>query len=137
MRSTRTRATLGIALFAATLGGVACGGSARPADVNEAAGAVETSMPTITFRNESTMMATVYAVRDGGDAVRLETISPGRTAQLRLTSVMVGAGPIRILAVPMAGGTAVSTGPLTLVRGQDLVVTMPPAANILSVLPAP
>ena len=136
MRTMRARATLA-ALVAAALGGAACGGAARSAEMDEAGGAVETAQPTITFRNESTVMATVYAVRDGGSAVRLETVSPGRTVTLRLTSGLLGAGQIRILAVPMAGGETVTTGPLTLVPGQDLVVTMPPSANILNVLPAP
>jgi hypothetical protein len=127
MRHVHARAALGIAL-AVTLGGAACTRTARPADAGP---------PLLTFNNESLDVVAVYALRPGGDAARLATVSPGRTETLRLPAGLATTGTITIVAVPLAGNRAASTGPISVGPGTRLAITMPTAQNILTVLPAP
>lgn len=127
MRSTLARLSLCIPV-AAALGGAACGHAARTADAGR---------PVLTFSNESMAVTTVYAIRPGGDATRLATVSPGRTATLRLPVSVTTAGTVTIVAVPLAGNRAASSGPISIGPGTRLAITLPTGQNILTVLPAP
>jgi hypothetical protein len=121
------RLALGLSL-ALALGGTACARTAREYDA---------SPPMLTFTNQSLDQTTVYGLRPGGDATRLATVSPGRTETLRLPAGLATAGTITIVAVPLAGNRATSTGPISIGPGTRLAITLPTSQNILTVLPAP
>ena len=129
MLGTLSRISLALSLVTAGLGGAGCSRAARE-------GPPPSGPPVVTFTNESLDMTTVYAIRSGGDAVRVGTVPPGRTERLRLPVGITNGGPINIIAVPLAGRRAASTGPLSLGPGERLSITLPVGQNILSVLPA-
>ena len=126
MRSALTRFSLIVTLAAPTVG-VACGRATQAG--------VGSGPPFLTFTNESADQTTVYAIRPGGDARRLAAIMPGRTDTLSLPATIATEGQVTIIAVPPFGNQIASTGPITLGPGLRLAIRLPPAANILSVLP--
>ena len=129
MLHTHARLVLGVSLaLALALGGTACSRMARPADA---------APPVLTFSNESLDMVTVYGLRPGGDAYRLASVSAGRTDTLRLPASLSSAGTITIVAVPLAGARAASSGQISVGSGTQLAITLPMSQNILTVLPAP
>jgi hypothetical protein len=114
--------------------GIAAGcrtpGAARSAT---AAGA-----PTVLlFSNQSQYEAGVYLVQPGGVRRRLGTVMPGRTDSLLIRPGVVPVGStVAIVARLLARSDVPSTGPFALRPGDRYVVTLPPQANILSLLPA-
>lgn len=125
MLHTRRRLTLGISL-ALALGGTGCSRMARPADATP---------PLLTFSNESLDQVTVYGLRPGGDASRLASVPAGRTVMLDLPAHLSTTGSIVIVAVPLAGNRAASSGQISVGPGTRLTITMPTNQNILTVLP--
>ena len=125
MRSALARFLLVVSI-AAPLAAVACSHAVQAGDSNP---------PLVIFRNESLDMTTVYAVRPGGDATRLASVMPGRTDTLAIPATVSGAGQITILAVPISGARAASSGPLSIGPGTRLAITLPPSQNTLTVLP--
>ena len=125
MRIAQHRPLLVLSL-ATALAGAACGRTARQFDA---------SPPVLTFVNKSLDVVTVYGLRPGGDATRLATVSPGRAEVLRLTAGLSTGGTITIVAVPLAGNRAASSGPISVHPGTRLEITLPSTQNILTVLP--
>ena len=125
MRILQRRPALALSL-AVALAGAACGRAARQLDATP---------PVLTFVNESLDVVTVYGLRAGGDATRLATVSPGRTEVLRLTAGLSTGGTITIVAVPLAGNRAASSGPISVHPGTRLEITLPSTQNVLTVLP--
>ena len=120
------RVSLCLAL-AAALGGTACSRATRTGDAGP---------PMLTFTNQSIAVATVYAIRSGGDAIRLASVTPGRSQTLDLPASISTGGTITIVAVPLAGNWAASSGPITITPGTRLEITLPTSTDILRVLPA-
>lgn len=91
---------------------------------------------TIVFHNQSTDLVDVYAVREEGNQVRLGSVGPGRTQSLAVSpTALGGTGAVNIVARILARSRAPSTGTITLREGERLEITLPPAQNILMVLP--
>ncbi len=128
MRPTLDRLCLVVVSLIALLGSAAC---------SRAVQAGEGGPPVLTFTNESLDMTTVYAMRPGGDARRIASVMPGRTDTLRIPDAIANGGQVTIIAVPLTGSRVASSGPLSLGPGVRLAITLPPAQNILTVLPAP
>jgi hypothetical protein len=133
----RTLRCLPLAVALGTLGmAAACSraGRADPAAPAEPS----PGAPVITFTNQGLDQVQVYAVRPGGDLRRLTTVASGRSETLTLPrDLTFSAGPVTIIAVPLASNRAASTGPITIRPGDRLTITMPPTQNSLMVLPAP
>ena len=113
--------------FAAAAGAAGCGprraGPAEPPAV-------------VIFRNQSLAEAAVYAVPRGGVQSRIGTVQSGRTDTLILRGSAAGSGgAVAIVARMLASQGAPSTGPLTLLAGDTVVVTLPPDGRTLTVLP--
>ena len=96
------------------------------------------SPPVITFTNQGLDQVSLYVIRPGGDMRRLTSVMGGRTETLTLPrDLAYSAGPVTIIAVPLATNRAASTGPITVRPGDRLTITMPISQNSLVVLPAP
>ena len=90
----------------------------------------------IVFDNQSLYQAAVYAVPQSGAAFRIGTVPGGRTDTLTVDgAAMPAGGSVRLIADLLAISASPRTGPLTLFPGDHLDVTLPPTANILTVLP--
>ena len=118
---------ISVGISVAALGVAACSRAGRPA----------TSSAVVSFANESLDMATVYAIRGVGEARRIGSVAAGQTETLRLPTDLTTAGPITIVAVPLAGNRAASTGQISIRPGDRLVITLPMTQNTLMVFPAP
>lgn len=91
----------------------------------------------IVFDNRSLHQAAVYAVPQSGATVRIGTVPGGRMDTLTVDGAAIPAGgTVRIIADLLAISASPRTGPLTLFPGEHLNVTLPPTANMLTVLPA-
>jgi hypothetical protein len=117
-----------LALAAAAAG---CARGARPS-----AGA-STDPAVVIFSNQSLQEADVYAVPRSGTRVRIGTVQAGRTDTLTVGGSALAGGAVTIVASLLAVGSAPRTGPVTLLPGDRIAVTLPPSMNSLSVLPAP
>ena len=92
----------------------------------------------IVFQNESLYEAAVFVVPRGGAQLRIGTVQPGRTDTLRVRGAsLAGSGAVSIVARVLAVSRTPSTGSITLLPGDRMVVRLPPDAYSLSVLPAP
>ena len=134
-KNTSTARTLVLALAAAaTLG--AC---ARRDPLGEPDAPVYPNAPVvIRFENQSQAQASVYIVPRGGLERRVATVQPGRTETIRLARDAWGAaGAVNIVARLIGSGATPSTGQVSFTPGLRLQVTLPSAANTLTVLPAP
>lgn len=118
-----------IAAAAVALALVACGG--RRAAMEPAAPAF------LVFENQTLFEATVFATARGGVPRRVGIVAPNRTETLALRGdvLAAGAGGVTITARLLADRRTPTTGPLTVRPGDRLRVTLPTAANILSVVP--
>jgi hypothetical protein len=93
---------------------------------------------TIIFTNQSQDQADVFAVPSGGGTMRIGTVFPGRTDTLTLPRGSVSAGTrVNFVARLLARSMAPSSGLVSIQPGDWLSITLPPSANVLSVLPAP
>ena len=119
-----------VAALAVVLAVVACGG--RRGSV------VPTAPAFVVFENQSLFEATVFATARGGVPRRVGIVSPNRTDTLALTGDVLavgGAGGVTISVRLLADRRTPSTGPLTVRPGDRFRVTLPTAANMLSVVP--
>ena len=91
----------------------------------------------VEFINESLYPAEVYAVVTGSESVRIGSVMAGRTEVLRLPQQMIDrASALNIVARPLAGSRFLSTGPVSVNRGERIQVRMPINGSILTVLPS-
>src|SRR5688572_24283362 len=127
MRPTLVRYAF-VAGLAASIGGVACSRAVQSGD---------SGPPVLTFTNESLDVITVYAMRQGGDGRRIASVMPGRTETLSLPTDLANTNTVTIVAVPIAGRQAASSGPISIGPGVRLAFRLNPSGNVLSVLPAP
>jgi hypothetical protein len=117
-----------LSLGVAVLG--ACGSARRSGPAGSA------SPPLVIFENQSLSEAAVFVVPRGGSRVRIGTVQPGRTDTLRVqTSALGGSGSVTIIARLLTLSRTPSTGPISLLPGDRIAVTLPSDARILSVLP--
>lgn len=80
----------------------------------------------VVVTNRSTWDMDVFLVR-AGQRARIGLAPAGRTTRYSLTPAQfVGSGQVRILAQPLVSGNAVSSEPLTLSRGQEVTLDIPP-----------
>jgi hypothetical protein len=92
----------------------------------------------IQFVNQSLSQADVFAVPNGGPAIRIGTVFPGRTETLELpTEIVQSAGTVDIVARLLAGSASPRSGPISVSRGATLQITLPVNGRTLTVLPAP
>lgn len=81
---------------------------------------------TVVVTNRSTWDMDVYLVR-GGQRARIGLAPADKTTRYSLTPAQyVGGGQIRIVAQPIVSGRAVSSEPLTLDRGEEITLDIPP-----------
>ena len=115
---------------AATLGAsTACGPLHRNEEEVEQRAEVE-------FINESLYPAEVYAVVTGSESIRIGSVMAGRTEILRLPQQMVDrASTVNIVARPLAQSRSLTTGPVSISRGERIQVRMPINGAVLTVLP--
>jgi hypothetical protein len=91
----------------------------------------------IVFRNQSSDQADVFALSEGGAAIRIGTVFPLRTETLRVpTSALGGSYRVNIIARIFASSRIVASGAFSLGPGDSMDVTLPPEENILSALPS-
>ncbi len=124
----RHRPTVAAAAVALAL--VACGGR-RTAPTPEVPAFV-------VFENQTLFEATVFATARGGVPRRVGIVAPNRTQTLALRGDVLaagGAGGVTISARLLADRRMPTTGPITVRPGDRFRVTLPTAANILSVVP--
>jgi hypothetical protein len=90
----------------------------------------------ITFVNQSTEQANVFAIGSSGEQYRIGTVPGGRTDRLTIPRSALGSGfTVTIVARRLATSRAISSGPITVSPGDEFTVTLPPAGNTLAVLP--
>lgn len=91
----------------------------------------------VTFVNESTRQVDLFAVTPSG-SIRLATVGPNRTEDIRLNASVVGAGSsgINFVARVFPNRAAVESGMVTIIRGDRFTVRLPPSLNFLVVTPS-
>jgi hypothetical protein len=127
IRALSAAAVLGVATFGTA---TACGPFHRSEEEAEERAEIE-------FVNESLAPADIYAVMQGSESVRIGTVMAGRTEVLRIPQQMVDrASSLSIVARPLAQSRSLSTGPVSISRGERLQVRLPISGSVLSVLPS-
>lgn len=90
----------------------------------------------VSFANESRDMATVYAVGRSGERFRIGNVASGRTERLRIPASIYASGTVIYFVVrPQATSRFIQSGAVSIQPGEKLLITLPPAANALLVLP--
>jgi hypothetical protein len=90
----------------------------------------------VVFENQALSEAAVYVVPRGGSQIRIGTVQAGRTDTLTVArSALGGSGTVTIVARLFTINRSPNTGPLNLLPGERVAVTLPPDARLLSVLP--
>ena len=89
----------------------------------------------VSFVNQSTDQANVYAVTSSGERIRLGTVMSGQTTSLVLPRTVTALGSAYLTADLLARSATPRTGLLTFVPGDRLTVTLPAPANTLVVTP--
>ncbi len=90
----------------------------------------------IFFSNESLDEAAVYAVRSGGDGIRIGTVFPGHTDTLVVPADIANAGAtVNLVARILAHSFAPQSGPIVIHAGDEFVVRLPADQRVLVVLP--
>jgi hypothetical protein len=126
-----TLASLGVMTACSRAGQAGAGAPAEPSEPSA-------SPAVVTFTNEGLDQVDVYAVRSSSGRRRLASVAAGRSETFTVPRDLVfSAGPVTIIAVPLASNRVVSTGPITIRPGDRLAITMPVTQNTLTVLPAP
>ena len=90
----------------------------------------------VTFVNESSAQLDIFVVTPSS-RLRLTTLSPGRTERVRLPDTVVGAGAggVNFVARVFPDRDAISSGSVTIIRGEELRVRIPPTMTTLVVTP--
>jgi hypothetical protein len=90
----------------------------------------------VTFVNESSAQLDIFAVTPGS-RFRLTTLSPGRSERVRLPDTVVGAGAggVNFVARVFPDRGTISSGSVTIIRGDELQVRIPPTMTTLVVTP--
>ena len=123
------RSVILLTLFGAT---AACARSARVSS------AARPDTAAVIFTNQSQHQADVYAIPQSGARVRIGTVQSGRTDTLTVSGTALPlAGTVTIVADLLASSTSPRTGPVALLPGERISVTLPATMSTLSVLPAP
>lgn len=120
-----------VAAAAVVVALVACGG-------RRGATAVPAEPVIVVFENQTLYEATVFATARGGVPRRVGIVAPNRTETLAIRGDVLaagGAGGVTITARLLADRRTPTTGPVTMRPGDRFRVTLPTAANILSVVP--
>jgi hypothetical protein len=126
IRALSVAAVLGVAIS----GAAACGPLHHSGEEAERRAEIE-------FINESLAPADVYAVVQGSESVRIGTVMAGRSEVLRIPQQMVDrASSLSIVARLLAQSRSLSTGPVTVSRGERIQVRLPMSGGVLSVLPS-
>ena len=126
--TTTTRRLLLAALALATIAAAACGPRRHRAPSDD---------PVIIFDNQSLTQADVFILARGASPMRIGTVFGGRRETLRVRTGMVAGGtPVNIIARLFATNRAVTSGLVSLARGDTIAVTLPSDERTLSVLPA-
>lgn len=90
----------------------------------------------VVFVNQSLDYADVYVVAQGSANTRIGSVPGGRTETLRVQPSALGsAGQVDVVARLLAVSRAPRTGPFSLRPGERVQVTLPPAQNLLTILP--
>jgi hypothetical protein len=90
----------------------------------------------LSFVNQSTDQASVFAVATSGEQYRIGSVPAGRTETLTIPHSVLGSGPtVTIVARRLATTRGVSSGPITVRPGDEFTITLPPSGNALAVLP--
>lgn len=90
----------------------------------------------VTFVNESTTQADLFAVASGG-SYRLGTVGPNRTEELLVPEHVVRAGSagVNFVARLFPGRATLQSGSVTLLEGDALIVRLPATLNLLIITP--
>ena len=90
----------------------------------------------VTFVNQTSEQASVFAVATSGEMYRIGNVPAGRTERLVVPRSVLGSGfTMNIVARRLATSRGVSSGPISVRPGDEFTVTLPPAGNSLAVLP--
>lgn len=94
--------------------------------------------PVILFNNQSLNQADVYAVRSGGGGqdLRIGTVFSNRREALRVPALFTTAGDVTIVARMFASNRTPTSGPLSLIPGDTIEVSVANDERLLTVLPA-
>ena len=115
---------------------LASAGGATACSIFRSKGGASGPAARVTFVNQSTEQANVFAVATSGESYRIGTVAGGRTEQLRLPAGLVAFGPtLHFVARPLATRRVATSGPVTISPGDSYTITLPPAQNVLSILP--
>jgi hypothetical protein len=91
----------------------------------------------ILFHNQSIDQADVYAIGAGGDPIHIGTVFGQKTDRLTVPFSVSGASDrVNIIARVFPSSRIVASGPINLIPGGVMDVTMPSEENMLAVLPA-
>ena len=115
-----------IGVLALACAAAACGPFRRGANAPD---------PVVFFHNQSLDQADVFAVRSGGNAIRIGTVFAGRREALRVPLGAAGDRTVNIVARILATSRAPRTGQITLAPGDSVEVTLSSDEKMLSVLP--
>jgi hypothetical protein len=90
----------------------------------------------LVFANDALTQADVFIVAQGLGSRRIGTVLPGQTDTLSVPSdIVTRGGPVNVVARLLAG-SAVSTGPVSILSGERYEVRLSNDSRILSFLPA-
>jgi hypothetical protein len=96
----------------------------------------DTPNAVVLFNNQSLNQADVYAVRTGGPQIRIGSVIANRREALRVPSSLTGAGSdVTIVARTLASNRVSRSGPVSLVPGDTIEVTLAIDERALTVLP--
>jgi hypothetical protein len=88
------------------------------------------------FVNNSLNQASVYAINTGGTQTRIGTVFPGRRERLRLPGTILGGSrTFELQARQLTSSRVPRSGPITLIPGDSIEVTLSSDGALLSVLP--
>jgi hypothetical protein len=124
----KARTLIAVALVSgAVLGGMACGSTAKQNSVSTVPTASNQAPITMQITNDHPQDVDVY-VTDGGDRLRLGTVSTGQTQTFTVPAAATHAGSqLRVVVHPIGGGGDFSTGRVLVSPGDEVNLTVTPA----------
>ena len=78
----------------------------------------------VTVKNNNYSNMDVYAIVDGGEAIRLGTVTGLSSSTLLARPSMFSTGTLRLTASPIGGGGVGRSGPLSVSSGQTVTFTI-------------